>query len=147
MMINIVRRIAIMALTAAALHSPLSMADTMEQSAFAAMGGKDGLQKIASLGMDNVLNDDRIKDKFTGANIPRLKLLLGTQFCALLDGGCVYGGKDMEAAHKGMNLNDADFNALAEDFRNAMIDLGVPNRHQNVLLAKLAPMEKPITAH
>jgi hemoglobin len=147
MMMNLMRRAAIMALTAAALHSPLSVADTMEQSAFAAMGGKDGLQKIAALGMDNVLADPRIKDKFVGANIPRLKLLLGTQFCALLEGGCTYGGKDMAAAHQGMNLRDADFNALAEDFRNAMIDLGVPNRAQNVLLAKLAPMEKPITAH
>ena len=144
MIAKIIRSAARTALIAASLHIPLGHADTMEAGAFDAFGGRDGLLKVASLGIDHVLMDSRIKDKFSNANIPRLKIMLGLQFCALLDGPCQYTGKDMAAAHRGMGLKDADFDALAEDFQVAMNELGVPFRYQNVLVAKLAAMEKPI---
>ena len=144
MIANIIRGAVRSAIVVACLYSPLSHADTMEKTAYDAFGGKDGLMKVASLGIDHVLQDSRIRDRFTNANIPRLKVLLGVQFCALLDGPCQYTGKDMESAHRGMGLKDADFNALAEDFQVAMNELGVPFRYQNVLVAKLAAMEKPI---
>jgi hemoglobin len=43
-----------------------------------------------------------------------------------------------------MNLRNADFNALAEDFQLAMDDAGVPFVDQNVLLKQLAPMQHQI---
>lgn len=45
-----------------------------------------------------------------------------------------------------MGVRDRDFNALAEDFQRAMDDLNIPFRYQNVLIAKLAPMEKDIVS-
>ena len=111
-------------------------------TAFNAFGGKPGLDQVASLGIDKVLQDPRIQQRFAGANIPRLKASLATQFCSLLNGPCAYAGPTMKEVHAGMNLKDSDFNALAEDFQIAMEELGVPFRYQNVLVARLAPMEK-----
>ena len=111
---------------------------------FDAFGGKEGLVKVADLGIEKVLRDPRIKDRFASANIPRLKALLAEQFCVLLDGPCHYTGRDMKTTHAGMGIRDKDFNALAEDFQNAMDDLKIPFREQNVLLAKLAPMDRDI---
>ncbi len=116
------------------------------KSAFEAFGGKAGLDKVADLGIDRVLRDPRIKDRFATSNIPRLKAMLGEQFCMLLDGPCKYTGRDMHAAHAGMGIRDKDFNALAEDFQLAMDDLKIPFIYQNVLLAKLAPMDRDIAA-
>jgi hemoglobin len=113
-------------------------------AAFEAFGGKPGVDKVADLGINRVVADARIKGFFEGVDIPHLKAELGDQFCALLGGPCTYKGRDMRAVHGSMGLQDKDFNALAEDFQRAMDDVGVPFRYQNVLLAKLAPMEKDI---
>ena len=133
-------------LPAAAVLSALSVyaAPSRAAGAYDAFGGKPGIDRVADLGIERVLKDPRIKDRFANSNIPRLKALLSEQFCALLKGPCQYTGKDMRSVHAGMGLKDRDFNALAEDFQLAMDDLGIPFRVQNVLLAKLAPMDRDI---
>ncbi len=127
------------------LSSRPSAAQT--SGAFEAFGGKAGLDRVADRGIDRVLQDPRIKDRFASSNVPRLKALLSEQFCALLDGPCTYTGRDMKTTHAGMGLKDKDFNALAEDFQRAMDDVGIPFRYQNILLAKLAPMDRDIAVY
>ena len=130
---------------ASVLAPPPSQAAEPDRSAFDAFGGKAGLDRVADVGVERVIHDPRIQDRFKGANIPRLKMQLSTQFCALLNGPCDYTGKDMQQAHAGMGLKDYDFNALAEDFQIAMDEVGVPYRWQNSLISKLAPMERQIS--
>ena len=72
---------------------------------------------------------------------------MSEQFCALLGGPCTYTGRDMKTTHAGMGLKDKDFNALAEDFQRAMDDVGIPFRYQNILIAKLAPMDRDIAVY
>ena len=141
MITKISRTLVRMAFVAVSLASQAQAADT---AAFEAFGGKPGLDRVADLGIERVLRDPRIKDRFTSANIPRLKMMLATQFCMLLGGPCEYTGRNMKESHAGFGLKDADFNALAEDFQLAMDDAGVPFRYQNVLIARLAPMERDI---
>lgn len=133
------------AVALAALLFPSARAAEPDLAAFNAFGGKPGIDRVAELGVERVIHDPRIQDRFKGANIPRLKMQLSTQFCALLGGPCDYTGADMQKAHAGMGLKDYDFNALAEDFQIAMDEAGVPFRWQNSLLAKLAPMERQIS--
>ncbi len=103
-----------------------------------------GIQRVMDDFIVRVTTDPRIMAKFQGANLPRLKILLVQQVCYLTGGPCVYGGRDMKDAHAGMNLEDKDFNALAEDLQLSMDKEQVPFGAQNQLLAKLAPMERPI---
>jgi hemoglobin len=103
-----------------------------------------GIQRVMDDFIVRVTTDPRIMAKFQGANLPRLKILLVQQVCYLTGGPCVYGGKDMKDAHAGMGLEAKDFNALAEDLQLSMDKEQVPFRAQNQLLAKLAPMERPI---
>ncbi len=126
---------------AAAIHLHAAEPD---RSAFDAFGGTDGLARVADRGIDRVLADPRIKDSFAQANIPHLKMELASQFCALLNGPCAYTGKSMKEAHAGMNVREAQFNALAEDFQLAMDDLKIPFTTQNALISKLAPMAHAI---
>jgi hemoglobin len=116
-----------------------------DDSTFNAFGGKPGLTAMVNDFVDTVIVDPRIKAYFTRADIPGLKSKLTDQFCELLGGPCVYQGRDMTTAHTGMNLKDADFNALAEDLQFAMDRARIPFATQNILVAKLAPMNKAMT--
>jgi hemoglobin len=115
-----------------------------DDSLYQDLGGHDGIVKIANLTADNFLADDRIKHTFDDTNMDRFRKMLADQFCEVSGGPCVYKGHSMAAAHKGLHLTNADFNAVVEDLQNAMDKCDVPFRTQNRLLAILAPMQKDI---
>jgi hemoglobin len=50
----------------------------------------------------------------------------------------------MRTAHVKLNINNAEFNALAEDLYISLGQAGVPYRLQNKLMALLAPMQHEI---
>jgi hypothetical protein len=50
----------------------------------------------------------------------------------------------MKTAHAKLNINNAQFNALAEDLYFALGKAGVAYRQQNRLMALLAPMQHDI---
>jgi hemoglobin len=120
--------------------SPALADDTL----FAALGGQAGVDHIVDKAVDNYLTDERIKDTFAESNIDRLRVQLKTQFCQIADGPCTYTGHDMTAAHKGLRLTNADFNALVEDLQAAMNDCGIAFATQNRLLARLAPYQHQV---
>jgi hemoglobin len=111
---------------------------------FMAFHEKAGIDRIVDDFVGRVTTDPRIEVYFKTANLDNLRMKLKEQFCYLLDGGCTYEGRDMTSVHAGMNLQNRDFNALAEDLEKAMDKEGVPYAAQDRLLAKLAPMQKVI---
>ena len=108
------------------------------------LGGKPGITKIIDGMMMHILEDHRIKAVFANANIPHLKMMLVEQVCADTGGPCTYTGENMREAHKGMNINSAQFNALVEDLQKSFVDNNVPIGAGNKLLAILAPMKKDV---
>lgn len=108
------------------------------------LGGKPGITKIIDGMMMHILEDQRIKAVFANANIPHLKMMLVEQVCADTGGPCTYTGESMREAHKGMNINSAQFNALVEDLQKSFVDNDVPIGAGNKLLAILAPMKKDV---
>ena len=117
-----------------------------DDTLFADMGGQEGIDKIVDASVDNYLADDRIKAIFDESNIDRLRAEFKVQFCQVADGPCDYKGHDMTAAHKGLHLTNADFNAVVEDLQNAMTKIGLPFTTQNRFLARLAPMQHQVVS-
>ncbi len=111
---------------------------------FKAFHGKEGIQRIMDDFVPRIAADPRISERFVGANLPKLNLLLVEQVCYLVGGPCEYGGKDMKSAHAAMGLQNADFNALAEDLQISMNKEKVSFPAQERLIAKLAPMQRAI---
>ena len=111
---------------------------------FRAFHGRGGVQRVADAFVERNFVDPRVKGVFVDADKARLKRTLGEQICYLLDGGCAYTGRDMTASHRGMGLQATDFNAIVENLQASMDAEHVPFAAQNRLLAKLAPMERPI---
>ena len=62
-----------------------------------------------------------------------------TQFVEVAAGGPTkYEGKDMPSAHKGMEITDAEFNALAEDLALTLDEFKVPAKEKGELMAAVA---------
>lgn len=93
---------------------------------------------------ERVAKDVRIKAFFANSDIPALEAKLVEQICEASGGPCKYTGKDMKTSHTGMNIKDADFNAIVEDLRASLDHFKVGAKEQEDLLGALAPMRGAI---
>jgi hemoglobin len=115
-----------------------------DKTLYEAMGGETVLRSAVAHFADNVVADDRINFTFAEANMDKFRQLLFEQFCNLSGGPCKYTGRDMRSSHVKLHINNAEFNALAEDLYIGLSQAGVPYRLQNRLMALLAPMQHEI---
>ena len=115
-----------------------------EDTLYQDLGSQAGINRIVDASVDNYLADPRIQDIFSESNIDRIRAELKDQFCVIAGGPCHYAGHSMEAAHKGLHLTNASFNALVEDLQSAMDSCNIPFATQNRFLARLAPMQHQV---
>jgi hemoglobin len=134
------------AAVAAVLACSLSInsADAHQRTLYQRLGGYDAIQAVVDEAIKNIAADRRINRFFANANIPRLRRQLADQICMASGGPCVYRGKSMKAAHRGLGINGGHFNALVEDLGKALKKFKVPAREQRELVALLAPTKKDI---
>jgi len=92
----------------------------------------------------NVAADSRINKRFANANVPRLKVLLVEQVCQATGGPCAYTGRDMRAAHAGMGITDAEFNALVEDLVKSLDKFQVAEPDKTELLGLLGGLKSQV---
>jgi hemoglobin len=131
----------LLALSALMLTSAAARAD---KTLYESMGGEPALRAALDHFADLVVADDRINFTFAEANMAKFKQLLFEQLCNVSGGPCKYTGRDMRTAHAKLNINNAEFNALAEDLYISLGHAGIPYRLQNKLMALLAPMQHEI---
>jgi hemoglobin len=115
-----------------------------QDTLFADLGGQAGIDKIVDASVENYLADDRIKAVFDESNMDRVRAQFKVQFCQIAGGPCQYTGHNMDEAHRGLKLTNADFNAVVEDLQDAMDKVGIPFATQNRFLARLAPMQRHV---
>ena len=120
------------------------MAPPPQKSLYDRLGGTPAITAVVDDFVANVAADNRINGFFARTDIPRLKKLLIEQICAGTGGPCTYTGRSMQAAHKGMNITDAQFNALVDDLQKTLVKFKVPEKEQGDLLAVLGPMKPQI---
>lgn len=133
--------LAILGLATLAIGTPPAAA---QGSLYDSVGGKPVIAKVVDDFVGHVMADPRIDFQFAKTNIRHLKAMLNDQLCAVLGGPCKYEGETMKNAHAGMNVTNAQFNALAEDLYLALEQNGVPYKTQNAIMAVLAPMQRDI---
>ena len=112
------------------------------QTLYTELGEQAGVEKIADKFVRLLIKDPRTEQHFRETNLDRLYEKLVEQFCQVSDGPCEYTGDDMVTVHKGMNITEADFNAVVEIMQQALLQSDVPLPAQNQLLARLAKMRK-----
>jgi hemoglobin len=109
-----------------------------------AFKGQAGIRRIVDRLVADAYKDRVIGEIFEGHDKVRLTRTLFEQFCAILNAGCTYSGRDMASSHKDLGVQQADMNRLVEILQRAMNAEGVPFAVQNRFLSKLAPMRRNV---
>jgi hemoglobin len=108
------------------------------------LGGQPTIDRIADEFIMEIAYDDRVFPRFADSNVQRFREKIIEHFCMIANGPCVYTGDSMERTHAGMNISEAEFNAVVEDLIAAMDTVGVDIGTQNRLLARLATLRPQI---
>ena len=117
------------------------------QSLYQRLGGKDAITAVVDEAIGNVSADARINQRFVSAGSSALTKNLVELICARTGGPCTYAGRDMSAAHEGMNIRDDEFDALVEDLVKALDKFKVPAQEKAEVAVILGQMKSAITGH
>jgi hemoglobin len=138
--------LALIAGSAVSAQAQTQTQTTSENALYSGLGEKAGIDKIVADFIPLILADQRINQFFSKLDKAQFAALLADQFCELAGGPCKYQGRDMYTTHDGMGISNAHFNALAEDLQIAMEKNNIASSVSNKLVAKLAPMQRPIVS-
>ncbi len=112
---------------------------------FQQLGQQQGISGIVDQLILNIAKDELIRQRFVDVDISLFREHLIEHFCAISGGPCDYTGGEMAEVHRGLNINDAEFNRLVELLRNAMNKESISYKAQNHLLSILARMYYDVT--
>ena len=117
-----------------------------EKTLYDRLGGKKARAAVVDEFVSRAAADRRINTFFaaTAADAARLAAFKGKlvdQICEASGGPCTYQGKDMKAAHMGLGVRGADFDALVDDLVGALDTFKVGAHEKDQLLGALAPMK------
>ena len=118
-----------------------------EPTLYQRLGGLDAITAVVDTAIGNIAADARINQRFGNTEIPRLKKSLVELVCARTGGPCTYTGRNMADTHDGMNIRDAEFDALIDDFAKAFDKFKMPAREKSELLGALGQMRNSIVGH
>lgn len=108
------------------------------------LGGTPGITKIADDLVELHLVNPRIAPRFVASDVVKLKDGAAKFFIAGTGGPNQYQGKDMRGAHKGMNIDDAEFNAVLNDALEALEMNKVGQREKEEVLYILYSLRKEV---
>ena len=143
------KNLIVVAVAAVLAIGSLNIASAKTKSLYSRLGGKTAITAVVNQFVTNCATDPRINKFFADTakdpkRLARFKKNLVNQICQASGGPCKYTGKSMKAAHKGMGITDADFNALVDDLVKALDKFHVGATEKNELLGSLGLMKSDI---
>lgn len=115
-----------------------------KKSLYDRLGQKPAITAVVEEFVKRVAADNVINARFANTDLAHLKAMLVDQICEASGGPCKYTGRDMKAAHTGMKITEAEWNALVGDLKGALDQFKVPAAEQNELIGAIAPMKPNI---
>ena len=118
-----------------------------QPSLYKRLGGREGIAIVVDDFTANMAGDSRVNARFKDikpVDLQRFKSNLADQICDATGGPCSYLGKDMKAAHAGMKITEAEWNATVENLVKALDKNNVTAGAKQELLGALGPMKKDI---
>jgi len=116
----------------------------MENTLYERLGGHDGISAIVHDVLRNHLENPAVRARFENADIPKLHRL-AVEFFGMGAGGPEhYSGRDMLAAHKGMNISEQEFVAVIDDILAALDKNGISPETRTEVLGILYSMKNQI---
>jgi hemoglobin len=104
-------------------------------SIYDSIGGAAAVDAAVDIFYGKVLADDRIKHFFDTVDMDGMRSKQKSFLTMAFGGPNEYTGKDMRAAHAGMDLTEDHFNAVAENLVGTLEELEVPQDYIDQIVA------------
>ena len=124
-----------------------SVAAQNGDSLYKRLGGYDALAAVTDDFIGRLATDKTLGRFFVGASDnskTRIRQLVLDQLCAATGGPCVYIGRDMKTAHKGMGITEEDWNIAVKHLVATMTKFKVPEREQKEVAGALTTLKADI---
>lgn len=125
-------------------------AQQKQDTLYQRLGGYDKIAAvvddfIARMGADPQLT--RFSAGFSKDSKKRRRQLVVDQLCEAAGGPCIYIGRDMKAAHQGLAITEAEWNAVVHHLTASLDRVQVPSREKGELLAIFSASKADIVGH
>jgi hemoglobin len=115
--------------TAAAAPTP------QEATLYDRLGGESKIRTIVADIVDNHLRNELVRPRFASSDRNHLIRLAAEFICMGTGGPQTYTGKDMRAAHRGLNISEQEYMAVVDDILAALDKNGVGGRERQEVLS------------
>lgn len=128
-------------------------ADMRAKSLYERLGGRPAITAVVDDFVSRAASNPKVNFTRQGhanewdptpGHIEKLKGHLVTFVASATGGPEKYIGRDMAAAHQGMGITDAEFDALAADLQASLQKFNVPKKEQSELMAIVGTTRKSI---
>jgi hemoglobin len=119
---------------------------TTTTSIYDAIGGAPAVDTAVTDFYLRVLADPQLAPFFAAKDMERLKAHQRKFLAAALGGPQLYAGRDMSAAHAGLGITDADFDAVVGHLAATLGSLGVPPETIAEIASALVPLRTEIVS-
>ncbi len=117
----------------------------MNTSLYDRLGGNAGISRIVDYTIDAHLRNPLIRARFEHVrDLDHLRRMARDFFCAGAGGPEPYAGKDMRAAHRGMNISEQEYVAVIDDIMEALNSEGVDDATKREVLAILYSLKSDV---
>jgi hemoglobin len=116
-------------------------------SLYSRLGGYDAIAAVTDDFIGRLATDKSLGKFLAGHSedsLKRIRQLVVDQICAATGGPCVYIGRDMKTAHKGMGISKADWDAAVKHLTASLDKFKVGQTEKTELLGAVATFEKDI---
>jgi hemoglobin len=125
-------------------NTPIKENVMSDATLYERLGGEEKIRAIARDIFDNHRNNPTISPRYADSDREEVVRIVTEFICAGTGGPQSYSGKDMVAAHKGMNINEQEYMAVLDDILAALEKHGVGPREQEELLMISYSLRKEI---
>jgi hemoglobin len=133
------------------LVAPVAQAQAPAQPATAPLykrlGGYDAIAAVVDDFVPRLVGDPQLARFFVGHGTDskvRIRQLALDLVCMATGGPCLYIGRDMKTAHKGLGITEADWATMANHFVASLDKFKVGQKEKDELLAIVTGLKKDI---
>ena len=116
-------------------------------SLYKRIGGYDAIAAVVDDFVPRLVGDPRLGKFFRGhsaATMAHIRQRVIEQICMATGGPCIYTGRDMKTAHKGLGITEEDWTASVTHLAATFDKLKVPSKEKEELLAIVGSLKKDI---
>src|ERR1051325_3377321 len=116
-------------------------------SLYTRLGGYDAIAAVTDDFIGRLAADKQVSRFFVGHSqdsLMKIRQHVVEFLCNATGGPCVYMGRDMKTAHKGMGITEADWDASVKALTATLDKFKVPEKEKGEVLAAVGPLKAQI---